>query len=124
MYTAVCSVRVLPHQQNTGGFFIAVMQKVKQVPWVYKNKSGDKTGTNYGVPLLIIMLAKFDESGLFNGNVALQFQTLRRMLRQKRQRAAILQQLLMLTIQKERVQWERNVKKRKTPIKSSSEINF
>ncbi|KAK2193840.1 hypothetical protein NP493_5g14014 [Ridgeia piscesae] len=27
-------VRVLPHFQNTGGFFIAVMKKVKEVPWV------------------------------------------------------------------------------------------
>ena len=27
-------VRILPHQNNTGGFFIAVLKKVKPLPWV------------------------------------------------------------------------------------------
>lgn len=27
------SLRVLPHQQNTGGFFVAVLKKVAPLPW-------------------------------------------------------------------------------------------
>ena len=27
------SVRVLPHHQNTGGFFLAVFEKTRQVDW-------------------------------------------------------------------------------------------
>lgn len=27
------SMRILPHQQNTGGFFVAVLKKVKPLPW-------------------------------------------------------------------------------------------
>ena len=26
-------MRILPHQQNTGGFFVAVLKKVKPLPW-------------------------------------------------------------------------------------------
>ena len=29
----ICSLRVLPHQQNTGGFFVAVLKKVAALPW-------------------------------------------------------------------------------------------
>lgn len=26
-------MRILPHHQNTGGFFVAVLEKVKSLPW-------------------------------------------------------------------------------------------
>ena len=34
MTVIICSIRVLPHLQNTGGFFIAVLQKTAELPWV------------------------------------------------------------------------------------------
>ena len=34
MTVYICSIRVLPHLQNTGGFFIAVLQKTAELPWV------------------------------------------------------------------------------------------
>ena len=33
------SLRILPHHQNTGGFFVAVLQKLQEVPWM-KEKGG------------------------------------------------------------------------------------
>lgn len=27
------SIRILPHHQDTGGFFVTVMEKIKQLPW-------------------------------------------------------------------------------------------
>lgn len=33
------SMRVLPHQQNTGGFFVAVLQKTASLPWEASAKS-------------------------------------------------------------------------------------
>ena len=42
-------MRVLPHFQDTGGFFIAVMKKVKEVPWVtcrqWSDTPTDKTAS-------------------------------------------------------------------------------
>jgi len=29
----VYSMRILPHHQDTGGFFVAVLEKVKSLPW-------------------------------------------------------------------------------------------
>ena len=29
----VCSHRVLPHHQDTGGFFVAALRKVRHLPW-------------------------------------------------------------------------------------------
>lgn len=29
----IFSIRVLPHQQNTGGFFVAALKKVGPLPW-------------------------------------------------------------------------------------------
>ena len=34
-----CSIRVLPHHQDTGGFFIAVMEKLSWLPWQSKAKT-------------------------------------------------------------------------------------
>merc|ERR1712059_143709 len=35
--------RILPHQQNTGGFFVALLEKVSDCPWSSKrNKEGNK----------------------------------------------------------------------------------
>lgn len=47
------SMRILPHHQDTGGFFVAVLEKVKPLPWesesdntceisVTDNKTDDK----------------------------------------------------------------------------------
>lgn len=27
------SIRILPHHQDTGGFFVTVMEKIKPLPW-------------------------------------------------------------------------------------------
>ena len=35
----VCSMRVLPHQQDTGGFFIAVLEKKATLPWQQKKEA-------------------------------------------------------------------------------------
>ena len=37
-----CSMRVLPHHQDTGGFFIAVLEKKSLLPW-----EDPKTGLRY-----------------------------------------------------------------------------
>ncbi|VEL27563.1 unnamed protein product [Protopolystoma xenopodis] len=34
--------RVLPHDQNTGGFFIAVLEKIRHLPWMNASK-GEKS---------------------------------------------------------------------------------
>lgn len=34
-----CSMRILPHHQNTGGFFIAVLEKKSHLPWAVPVKS-------------------------------------------------------------------------------------
>lgn len=34
--------RVLPHQQNTGGFFVALLQKKALCPWEKQNKGEGK----------------------------------------------------------------------------------
>lgn len=31
--TNVCSLRILPHLQNTGGFFVAALRKIRLLPW-------------------------------------------------------------------------------------------
>lgn len=36
------SIRVLPHQQNTGGFFVAVLQKTAPLPWEASAKAAVK----------------------------------------------------------------------------------
>lgn len=33
-----CSIRILPHLQNTGGFFVAVLQKHRWLPWQHQAK--------------------------------------------------------------------------------------
>ena len=34
-------MRILPHHQDTGGFFVAVLQKKKLCPWESVRKSGE-----------------------------------------------------------------------------------
>ena len=34
-----CSIRIVPHHQNTGGFFVAVLEKTKPLPWQKVEKS-------------------------------------------------------------------------------------
>ena len=36
-------MRVYPHQQDTGGFFIAVLEKKCEAPW----ENGNRGSTNY-----------------------------------------------------------------------------
>lgn len=33
-------LRILPHQQDTGGFFVTVFHKVKPLPWESKKEHG------------------------------------------------------------------------------------
>lgn len=33
MVHAIFSIRILPHHQDTGGFFVTVLEKVKPLPW-------------------------------------------------------------------------------------------
>lgn len=40
IYQLFISMRILPHHQDTGGFFVAVLEKVKALPW--EGKSNDK----------------------------------------------------------------------------------
>lgn len=49
-----CSIRILPHQQNTGGFFVAVLTKLKQLPWEAQpnSKSEPETVENAEQPCL------------------------------------------------------------------------
>nr|XP_054748162.1 RNA cytosine-C(5)-methyltransferase NSUN2-like [Lytechinus pictus] len=35
-------VRILPHHQDTGGFFVAVLQKTRPLPWMKQDKTNDK----------------------------------------------------------------------------------
>ena len=50
------SMRILPHLQDTGGFFIAVLEKREQVPWMRVVRmpaaasAGDRTCTRAGEP--------------------------------------------------------------------------
>ncbi|GAB6033340.1 hypothetical protein CHUAL_013107 [Chamberlinius hualienensis] len=39
-------IRVLPHLQNTGGFFVALLRKVKPLPWESNKKSGGDAENN------------------------------------------------------------------------------
>jgi len=36
-------MRILPHHQNTGGFFVAVLEKVKLLPWESQKPSADSS---------------------------------------------------------------------------------
>ena len=36
-------MRILPHHQDTGGFFVAVLEKVKLLPWEANLGSGSQT---------------------------------------------------------------------------------
>lgn len=33
---SIYSMRILPHHQDTGGFFVAVLQKTQQLPWQHQ----------------------------------------------------------------------------------------
>lgn len=35
----IFSIRILPHHQDTGGFFVAVLEKLKPLPWETSLKS-------------------------------------------------------------------------------------
>ena len=39
-------MRILPHHQDTGGFFVAVLQKKKLCPWESTRKKDDGTEEN------------------------------------------------------------------------------
>ncbi|XP_076239438.1 tRNA (cytosine(34)-C(5))-methyltransferase Nsun2 [Calliopsis andreniformis] len=39
-------IRILPHHQDTGGFFVAVLEKVKPLPWERESGENDKTKEN------------------------------------------------------------------------------
>lgn len=39
-------IRILPHHQDTGGFFVAVLEKVKPLPWERESSEIDKTTEN------------------------------------------------------------------------------
>lgn len=41
-------MRVLPHQQNTGGFFVAVIRKVGALPWESAGKYGAQAEISEG----------------------------------------------------------------------------
>ncbi|XP_076672573.1 tRNA (cytosine(34)-C(5))-methyltransferase Nsun2 isoform X1 [Andrena cerasifolii] len=36
-------MRILPHHQDTGGFFVAILEKVKQLPWEHKLEADEIT---------------------------------------------------------------------------------
>ena len=36
-------MRILPHHQDTGGFFVAVLEKVKLLPWESNSNSDSQT---------------------------------------------------------------------------------
>ena len=38
------SIRLLPHHQDTGGFFVAVITKVKPLPWTKQGKEMSRNG--------------------------------------------------------------------------------
>lgn len=38
-YSYTFSIRILPHHQDTGGFFVAVLEKIKPLPWEAQLKS-------------------------------------------------------------------------------------
>lgn len=40
------SCRILPHHQNTGGFFIAVFKKLDWLPWQRKQKSKEQVASS------------------------------------------------------------------------------
>lgn len=33
VFLSIFSIRILPHHQDTGGFFVTVMEKIKPLPW-------------------------------------------------------------------------------------------
>jgi hypothetical protein len=43
---AFLSIRILPHHQNTGGFFVAAFEKVGPLPWESSKKKANTTGTD------------------------------------------------------------------------------
>ena len=36
------TMRLMPHDQNTGGFFVALLKKHNDFEWKYANQQGDK----------------------------------------------------------------------------------
>jgi hypothetical protein len=44
------SIRVLPHQQDTGGFFIALLTKTKDLPWEDKKSENENATAVSGTP--------------------------------------------------------------------------
>lgn len=41
-------MRILPHQQDTGGFFVAVLEKKKLCPWESARKADHSNGNAEG----------------------------------------------------------------------------
>ncbi|CAL7934279.1 unnamed protein product [Xylocopa violacea] len=39
-------MRILPHHQDTGGFFVAVLEKVKHLPWEHGSRTSDEIAQN------------------------------------------------------------------------------
>lgn len=43
------SIRILPHHQDTGGFFVTVMEKIKPLPWETTLKKTNEVETDESV---------------------------------------------------------------------------
>ncbi|XP_076765799.1 tRNA (cytosine(34)-C(5))-methyltransferase Nsun2 [Xylocopa sonorina] len=39
-------MRILPHHQDTGGFFVAVLEKIKYLPWEHGSRTSDEVAQN------------------------------------------------------------------------------
>lgn len=39
----IFSIRILPHHQDTGGFFVTVIEKIKPLPWEITIKKTDES---------------------------------------------------------------------------------
>ena len=65
----ICSIRVLPHLQNTGGFFIAVLQKTAELPWVAARtikKTTDGRLKYYNFQTIGTVTYPFQTNGIFH----------------------------------------------------------
>lgn len=48
LFHQLCSMRILPHHQDTGGFFVAVLEKIALLPWENKTCTLSQSVQNVG----------------------------------------------------------------------------
>jgi tRNA (cytosine34-C5)-methyltransferase len=82
-------MRILPHQQDTGGFFVAVLEKLKPLPWendLNPNDSNSKFNTINIINEESALIKEEQSNQLRTKNSDLEFQKIRLGLQKKHRR--------------------------------------